>query len=69
MVAIHTSRGSRSSRGLGLNLGFAADAFLAPAKTASPNPAEVFCKKFRRVIVRFTFFPFPLDSPLQLRIN
>jgi len=58
MVAIHTSRGSRFSRGLGFNLEFAADAFLAPAKATSPNPREVFCKKFLRVIVRFTFFPF-----------
>jgi len=65
MVAIHTSRGRRFSRGLGLICGFAVDPFRAPAKKTSPNPREVFFKKFRRVIVRFTFFPFPMDLLLQ----
>jgi hypothetical protein len=61
MVAIHTSRGRRFSRGLGFIRELAADAFPEPAKATSPNPREVLCKKFLRVIVRFTSFPFLLN--------
>jgi hypothetical protein len=61
MVATQTSRGRRFSRGLGFIRELAADPFPEPAKTASPNPREVLRKKFLRVIVRFTFFPFLLD--------
>lgn len=53
-MATQISRGRRFPLGLGFTLWFAADPFVALAKTDSPNPSDVLRKKFRRVIAGFT---------------